>query len=168
MVAYVVWAINFKSDFRFDLRGCLEVILALNLHWSVHWSDLGPLISAFHWSVHSTDLGPLISALHWSVCCSDLGPLISALPWAGHYFSKIPQKYLQKSSRISPKIIINHPKIKFSISLHVSRRSIRSEPCLHILHILFISPNLSYRMEVRSFFLFNQIQLFSFLKISKF
>ena len=30
---------------------------------------------------------------------------------------------------MSPKILKIHPKIKFSISLHVSPRSIRSEPC---------------------------------------
>ena len=29
---------------------------------------------------------------------------------------------------------MNHPKIKFSISLHVSRKSIRSEPCFYIDH----------------------------------
>ena len=28
MVAYVVWAINYKSEISFDLRGCLEVIVA--------------------------------------------------------------------------------------------------------------------------------------------
>ena len=28
MVAYVEWAMNFKSDFRFDLRGCFEAVLA--------------------------------------------------------------------------------------------------------------------------------------------
>ena len=33
MVAYVGWAINFKSDFRFDLRGCLEAALASKPHF---------------------------------------------------------------------------------------------------------------------------------------
>ena len=28
MLADVVWAINYKSDFRFDLQGCFEAILA--------------------------------------------------------------------------------------------------------------------------------------------
>ena len=28
MVAYVVWDINFKSDVRSDLQGCLEAIVA--------------------------------------------------------------------------------------------------------------------------------------------
>ena len=32
-----------------------------------------------------------------------------------------------------PNFFINHPKIIFSISLHVSRRSIRSVPCLFVL-----------------------------------
>ena len=39
-------------------------------------------------------------------------------------------KFLQKSSRKSPKILINLSKIKFSNSFHVSRNSLRSEPCL--------------------------------------
>ena len=33
MVAYVVWAINFKSDFRFDHQGCLEAMVASKLHF---------------------------------------------------------------------------------------------------------------------------------------
>ena len=33
MVAYVVWAINFKSDFRFDLKVCLEAALASKPHF---------------------------------------------------------------------------------------------------------------------------------------
>ena len=38
-------------------------------------------------------------------------------------------KFLQNSSKIFSKIVINLPKIKVSISLHFSRNSIRSEPC---------------------------------------
>ena len=30
MVVYVIWAINFKCDVRYDLRGCLEAIVASN------------------------------------------------------------------------------------------------------------------------------------------
>ena len=67
MGAYVVWAMNFKSDFRFDLRGCLEAILA------------------------SKNL--ILRTSIWNL--EVLNP---------------------------PKIFINHPKIKFSISLQVSRR----------------------------------------------
>ena len=70
MVAYVVWAINFK----FDLT-----------------SEIWPLRL-----------------------------------FGGHYW---PQNNIQKSSRSSPKILINHQKIKFSISIHVSRRSIGYKPC---------------------------------------
>ena len=44
-------------------------------------------------------------------------------------------QFLQNSSKMSPKIFINHQKIKFSIFLHVSRNSIRSEPCLNINHV---------------------------------
>ena len=33
MVAYVVWAINFKSEVRSDLRGCLEAIGASKPHF---------------------------------------------------------------------------------------------------------------------------------------
>ena len=42
---------------------------------------------------------------------------------------QISPKFLKKS----PKILINLPKIKLSISLHVSRRSIRSKPCFIII-----------------------------------
>ena len=47
-------------------------------------------------------------------------------------FSKIPQNILQKSSIISMKILINLPKIKFSIHIHSQPQllRIRSEPCL--------------------------------------
>ena len=38
-------------------------------------------------------------------------------------------KILQTSTKNSPKILTNHTKIKFSVSLHVSRRFIRSAPC---------------------------------------
>ena len=38
-------------------------------------------------------------------------------------------KILRKFSRMSPKILKNHPKMKFSITFRVSHRSIRSEPC---------------------------------------
>ena len=38
MVAYVVWDINFKSDFRIDLRGCLEAVLASKPHF-LCWSQ---------------------------------------------------------------------------------------------------------------------------------
>ena len=46
--------------------------------------------------------------------------------------SKTYQKFFknpQKFSKNSPKIFINQTKMKFFVSLHVSRRSIRSEPC---------------------------------------
>ena len=33
MVAYVIWAINFKSEVRSDLRGCLEAIVASKSHF---------------------------------------------------------------------------------------------------------------------------------------
>ena len=33
MVTYAVWAIDFKSDFRFDLRGCLEAMVASKPHF---------------------------------------------------------------------------------------------------------------------------------------
>ena len=39
MVAYVVWAINFKHDFRFDLQGCLEAVLASKPHF-LCWSPI--------------------------------------------------------------------------------------------------------------------------------
>ena len=32
-VAYVVWAFNFKSDFIFDLQGCLEATMASKPHF---------------------------------------------------------------------------------------------------------------------------------------
>ena len=44
MVVYVVWAINFKSEFRSDFRGCLKVTVASKPHflcWSpIKWSCL--------------------------------------------------------------------------------------------------------------------------------
>ena len=38
MVAYVVWAKNFKSDFRFDLRGCLEATVASKPQFLLVWN----------------------------------------------------------------------------------------------------------------------------------
>ena len=37
MVAYVVYAVNFKSEFRSDLQGCLEVTVASKPHF-LCWS----------------------------------------------------------------------------------------------------------------------------------
>ena len=39
IVAYVVWAIDFKSNVRCDLRGCLEVVLASKPHF-LCWSPI--------------------------------------------------------------------------------------------------------------------------------
>ena len=83
MVAWVVRATNIKSDFRFDLQGCLEAVLASKPHF---------------------------------LCCSQIDLLTR-----NQFFQNF-QKNLQKSSKKSPKI-------KFSVFLHVSRISIRSEPC---------------------------------------
>ena len=62
-------------------------------------------------------------------------------------------KNLQKSSIMSPKILKNPPKIKFFISLHVNRNSIRSEPCysavfspLEQLEILFLGHGISSKL----------------------
>ena len=44
-------------------------------------------------------------------------------------FLQSSSKSLQKSSIISPKILTNVSKFRFSISLHVRRNCVRSEPC---------------------------------------
>ena len=44
-------------------------------------------------------------------------------------FLQTSSKNLQQSSIISPKILRNVSKFQFSISLHVRRNSVRSEPC---------------------------------------
>ena len=90
MVTYAVWAIDFKSDFRFDLRGCLEAMVSSKPHFEKLYLKSGSFSNKV----------------------------------------KISPKILLIFSKNSPKIFINHPKIKFSISLRVSRRYIRSEPCL--------------------------------------
>ena len=58
-------------------------------------------------------------------------------------------KDLQNSSRMSPKILKNSPKIKFSISLHISRNSIRSEPCITPDQWMRVSAFQVYGMEHR-------------------
>ena len=95
MVVYVIWAINFKSDVRYDLRGCLEAIVTSKLH----------------------------------LCCSLIDGSSFLLLLITNQFIQNSSKINQKSSRMSPKILISLLKIKFSISFHVTRNSIRSEPC---------------------------------------
>ena len=51
MGAYVVWAANFKSDFRFYLRGCLEAVSASKPHF-LRWSQIdGSSVSSHNESI---------------------------------------------------------------------------------------------------------------------
>ena len=49
MVAYVVWAINFKSEVRSDLQGCLEATVA-SKHHILHLMEVLNLLTTNSWA----------------------------------------------------------------------------------------------------------------------